>query len=277
MNGAGVLMAQGVSREVPSDAPVEQVVDGLIKFGHDLYTVADQLAKNVVISPLSLGYAFGMARAGAGGQTASQLDRVFRFPASGPHPAFNDLDRQIGTVGELPRRQFPSPTRAPGEKPAAPVVAIANGLFIQNGLPVMDGFLRTFASQYGAGARIGDFPSGQAVGQIYAWVRKQTAERITTLFDQLDPDTRLVLANAVHLKADWQAPFRKHRTTDARFTRADGTTVAVPMMHQQGSLRYASGEGWQGVELPYAGSELVMRVIVPGGTHTPAESLSPRR
>ncbi|MGH4006966.1 MAG: serpin family protein [Pseudonocardiaceae bacterium] len=271
--GDGVLSAQGVPREVPRHAPVEQTVAGLTKFGHDLYTVAGAPAKNTVISPLSIGYAFGMARAGAAGQTAGQLDQVFGFPASGPHSALNELDQWIGTVGELPRRRPPDSTRAPGEHPAPPVVAIANGLFIQGGLPVADGFLRTLASQYGAGARI--FSSGRGTEQINAWVRAQTADRIDRLFDQLDPATRLVLANAVYLKADWQTPFTKNPTMDATFTRADGATVAVPMMHQRESLRYASSQAWQAVELPYAESELAMRVIVPQGELTPAEVLSP--
>ncbi|MGH3947041.1 MAG: serpin family protein [Pseudonocardiaceae bacterium] len=268
-----MLLAQGVSREVPRQAPVEQIVAGLTRFGHDLYTVAAAPASNTVISPLSVGYAFGMARAGAAGQTASQLDQVFGFPASGPHAAFNDLDRQIVTAGAPPPRSSPGATRAPDVRPAPPVVAIANGLFVQDGLPVTDGFLRTLASQYGAGARI--FPPGQGAEQINAWVREQTAERIGRLFDQLDPATRLVLANAVYLKADWQTPFAKNPTTDATFTRADGTMAAVPMMRQQESLRYASGQGWQAVELPYAGSELSMRVIVPQGALTPPEVLSP--
>ncbi|HKR50767.1 MAG TPA: serpin family protein [Pseudonocardiaceae bacterium] len=269
----GVLLAQGVSREMPRNAPVEQTVAGLTKFGHDLYTVVADPTKNTVLSPLSIGYAFGMARAGAGGQTASQLDHVFGFPASGPHAAFNDLDRRIGTVDELPPRQSPDPTREPDQPSAPPVVAIANGLFVQAGLPVADGFLRTLASQYGAGARI--FPSGRGAEQINAWVRDQTADRIDKVFDQLEPDTRLVLANAVYLKADWQTPFAKEPTTDATFTRADSKPVTVPMMHQQESLRYASGQGWQAVELPYAASELAMRVIVPQGALTPVQVLSP--
>ncbi|MGH3912576.1 MAG: serpin family protein, partial [Pseudonocardiaceae bacterium] len=95
-------------------------------------------------------------------------------------------------------------------------------------------------------------------------------------FDQLDPATRLVLANTVYLRADWQTPFAKDPTTRETFTRADGTTVATPMMHQRESLRYASGEDWQAVELPYAASELAMRVIVPRGARPPAEVLSPQ-
>ncbi|MGH3786360.1 MAG: serpin family protein [Pseudonocardiaceae bacterium] len=272
----GMLKAEGVSRQVPWDAPVEQTVAGLTKFGHDLYTVVARPAANTVLSPLSIGYAFGMARAGADGQTASQLDQVFGFPSpAGPHAAFNDLDRQIITPGAQPRRLAPNATRAPGEPPAPPVVAIANGLFVQDGLPVMDGFLRTLASHYGAGARLVDFTSGQGAEQINAWVRERTAERITKLFNQLSPQTRLVLANAVYLQADWRTPFASNPTTDATFTRADGTKIAVPMMHQKESLRYAGGHGWQAVELPYAASELAMRVIVPQGEGTPADVLSP--
>ncbi|MGH3786357.1 MAG: serpin family protein [Pseudonocardiaceae bacterium] len=272
--GVGVLTAEGVSRQVPRDAPIEHTVDGLTKFGHDLYQVAADPARNIVLSPLSIGYAFSMARAGAGGQTASQLDRVFGFPAE-PHAAFNILDRQIVTAGAAPPQPSTGATREPGKPPAPPLVAIANGLFVQDGLPVRDGFLRTLATQYGAGARAVDFPSGQAAEQINAWVREQTAERITKLFDRLDPTTQLVLANAVYLKADWQTPFAKDPTMDATFTRPDGTAIAVPMMHQRESLRYASGEGWQAVELPYAASELAMRVIVPQGSRTPVEVLSP--
>ena len=273
--GSAVLTAQGVSREVPQNAPIEPTVDGLTWFGHHLYTVAADSDKNVVVSPLSIGYAFGMARAGAGGQTASQLDQVFGFPASGPHSALNALDQRIGTVTELPARPSPTTTRGPDAQLAPPVIAIANGLFVQDGLPVRHGFLHTLAAQYGAGARTVDFPSGQGAEQINAWVREQTAQRIEKLFDQLDPATRLVLANAVYLKADWRTPFTKIPTTDATFTRADGSTVTVPMMRQQESLRYAGGAGWQAVELPYAASELAMRVIVPQGDRMPGEMLSP--
>ncbi|MGH3916915.1 MAG: serpin family protein, partial [Pseudonocardiaceae bacterium] len=187
-DGGGLLMAQGVSREASQDAPVEQTVDGLTAFGHDLYTVAADPVRNTVISPLSIGYAFAVARAGAGGQTASQLDRVFGFPATGPHAAFNDLDRQIVTAPGPPPVPSPDATRPAGEPPAPPVVAIANGLFVQDGLPIMDGFLRTLAAQYGTGVRV--FPAGQGAEQINAWVREQTAERIDRVFDQLDPATR---------------------------------------------------------------------------------------
>jgi len=76
-----------------------------------------------------------------------------------------------------------------------------------------------------------------------------------------------VLTNALHLKADWAREFPRDRTADAPFTRADGSTVTVPMMHndqdEQAKVGYAEGPGYQVVTLPYKGGELAFTVIVP--------------
>ena len=93
----------------------------------------------------------------------------------------------------------------------------------------------------------------------------QTEQRIPELLAQgtLDGLTRLVLVNAIYLKAAWQTPFGDGATAPAPFTRLDGTTIDVPLMHGGGELPYASGPGWQAVELPYVGGKLSMLVIVP--------------
>lgn len=178
--------------------------------------------------------------------------------------------------GPPPRRPSPEPSREPGAPPRPPVVSIANGLWVQDGLAVGEDFLRTLAEQYGAGARTVDFTSAGVKEATDAWVREQTADRITTLFGELPTRTKLVLANAVYLKADWVLPFYESPTRDQPFTRTDGSTVDVPMMSSRSRLRYASGTGWQAVELPYAGGELAMRVLVPTGTATPGDLLRPR-
>jgi serine protease inhibitor len=255
---------------------VDEVVRGLTAFGHALYAASAKPSVNTVISPLSVAYAFGMARAGAAGTTASGLDKVFGFPPAGPHAAFNALTTQIVTVDGVP----PVPDRkavrdAQSSKPGAPVVGVANGLFAQQGLPVKQEFLRTLAAQYGAGVRTVDFAK-DAAGAINAWVDEQTAGRIDKLFERLDPATRLVIANAVYLKADWKHPFvEEPAEEDATFTRADGSTVRTKLMRQKAQLRYAAGSGWQAVELPYARSELAMWVLVPELGSSPAELLTP--
>jgi serpin B len=80
----------------------------------------------------------------------------------------------------------------------------------------------------------------------------------------LDELTRLVLVNAVYLKAPWEDPFEKSRTGVLPFNRADGSAVDVPAMRSElHGARYARGEGWEAAELRYAGSELAMTVVLP--------------
>jgi len=156
------------------------------------------------------------------------------------------------------------------------VVAIGDALFTARGLAVGAAFLHTLAAQYGTGARPVDFASGQAAEQINAWVRSQTAGRITKLFDALDPSTLLVLANAVYFKAHWQNTFVAELTTDGRFTRANGSTVTARMMSQVMSVRYAEVDGIRIVELPYARGPYAMWVALPSLDGVPADALDPR-
>jgi len=79
---AGLLVAD-VPRAPAAAAPLTGVTDGLLLFAADLYRSAAKDATNTVVSPLSVALAASMLRAGAGGQTAAEIDRVFHFPPVG--------------------------------------------------------------------------------------------------------------------------------------------------------------------------------------------------
>ena len=73
-----------------------------------------------------------------------------------------------------------------------------------------------------------------------------------------------MLVNTIYLKANWQQIFGKYPTEAEPFTRPDGSTVEVDMMHNaQLDGRYLVGDGLAVAELPYVGGQLVMRVLVP--------------
>jgi serpin B len=147
------------------------------------------------------------------------------------------------------------------------LVTIANALWGQDGHAFEADFLDALAENYGAGMRIVDFVGATeaARGVINEWVADETNDRITDLIPEgaLGPMVRMVLTNAVYLDATWRVPFDPEATADGPFTLLDGPQVTVPIMHQEESLPYASGEGWQAVELPYVGGELAMTILVP--------------
>lgn len=250
-----------------------QLVQGLYGFADDLLANTPASSKNTVISPLSIALAFSMARVGARGATAAEIDRVFDFPARMRDEAFNTLTRGLITTSAPPPTSTVSPS--PGTPPPAPIVAIANALWLQQGLRVGQSFLDVLAEQYGAGVRTIDFGHNGAADVINRWVRQQTANRIRSIFDQLPAATRLVLANAIYLKASWQSQFQASDTHDAKFTRPDGSVVQVPTMHQQDTFYYVAGHNYQAVQLPYASGDLAMWILVPTTRSNPASLLSP--
>jgi serine protease inhibitor len=275
--GSGVpteVKASDVARAEPGSVPTTVLVEGITAFGHDLYPQA-ATGGNVVYSPLSIALALAMARAGAGGTTAAQIDSVLHFPADQRDAAMNALTQALATRDTAPPVPSPVASRSAGSPPEDPILTIANGLFVQQGQPIGAPFLRTLAADYGTGVHTVDFGSSSATDEINSWVRTQTAQRIQQLFDSLNPATRLVLANAVYLKADWAIPFAEQPTSNAPFTKADGTKITVPTMHQNGTLGYAKADGWQAVSIPYAGGTLAMWVIVPTGSTPLASLLAP--
>jgi serine protease inhibitor len=138
-------------------------------------------------------------------------------------------------------------------------------MFLQKGIAVGGEFRRTLGAHYGADGRTVDFTAAdEAKVAIDAWAAEQTADRIKSVFDRIDPTTVLVLANAIYFGADWTYPFPAVIGGQS-FARADGSTVRTALMNQTANLRYAAGDGWQAVEMPYVGDAFAMWVLVPTG------------
>ncbi|HEY1169246.1 MAG TPA: serpin family protein [Candidatus Limnocylindrales bacterium] len=257
---AAIAEATSQAARIPGSATgAAQAAAAIDAFGFDLYAAALKSDGNAVISPASVALALSMAQAGAAGGTASQMDAVLHAAAdSGGGNGINSLDQSLdGLSGSF---------KGPDGTAYQLTLRIANAPFAQRGLALQTPFLDTLASKYGAGLRLVDFqadPAG-ACKLIDGWVSDQTEGRIPKLLASLDPTTRLVLVNAIYLKAPWQTPFDPSATKNAPFTRSDGSEISVPTMTlDMTEARYASGSGWQAVEIPYVGGSLAMTIVVP--------------
>ena len=229
-------------------------------FGIDLYRAVAAGQTNAVFSPASITLALAMARAGARGKTAAEMDAVMHAVASGDHAGWlNALDQALAARTGTFKDESGADLQV--------TLRIANAPFAQQGMPLEQAYLAALAERYGAGLRLVDYATQteKARTLINGWVDAQTEHRIPELLTPgvLTPATRLALVNAVYLKAAWQAPFPAGATTAGPFTRVDGSTVQVPFMAQTASLAYASGDGWRAVEIPYVGGSLAMTVILP--------------
>lgn len=242
------------------------------EFGIDLYRRVTTGSGNVVVSPASIAIALGMARAGARGTTATEMDAVLHDLATDGHAAWlNALDAALasrtGTFQDA------------NGKPQPVTLRIANAPFAQRGMRLVDAYLEALAARFDAGLRLVDYRADSEAARrtINAWVSDQTEQRIPELLvpGTITPDVRLTLVNAIYLKAAWLTPFTEDASKPGPFTRLDGSTVEVPMMRAGESLGYSSGQGWQAVELPYVGGSLALTVIVPDDLATFERSLTP--
>jgi serine protease inhibitor len=247
------LLGADVPRAPAEPVDTRSLSEGLNRFGLDFHRLlaAGSPDENVVFSPLSIGIAFGMADAGARGETAAQIEGVFHLPASGAelHAAFNALDQALADAGKSTLR-------------------LANRMYPATGYELVPQFVQTLAASYGAPLeRLGFAADAEAARKrINGWVAERTEKRIRELMPSgsITPNTVLVLVNALYLEAKWSQPFGKYSTETTPFTRLDGSHVDVPLMHNaELGTRYVDAEGYQAVELPYGDGELSMLVVVP--------------
>lgn len=262
---SGMVMASENKRVLPEVPPrdLSELVEGDTAFAFDLYRLLAerQEGENLFYSPYSISLALAMTYAGARGETEEQMAHALRFtlPDERLHAAFSALDQELARRGE----------GAQGKDEQEFRLHTANAIWGQEHYEFLNTFLDALAANYGAGLRVLDFAHAPEQSRVIIneWISQQTEGKIENLIPQgtLDPQTRLVLTNAVYFNAAWEYPFQEKVTKDSPFTLLDGSQVVVPMMHQTESLGYAEGEGYQAVELPYDGDDMSMVIILPEG------------
>ena len=230
-----------------------------VNFYHALREPDD---RNLFFSPYSLSVALAMTHAGAAGETRQQMAEVLSIqslPQEDIYGSFRDLQNSLmnpaNTLGamtsELPRLE------------------IGNAIWRQTRYEVLPEFADIILNSFGADVMQADFRGNPAESAeaVNRWASESTNGKITQIIDPSDEDkikgTRLMLANAVYLKGDWQYEFQESDTEQQSFYLQNGGSVLVPMMHQTEFLNYAETEDYQAVELPYRGGDLSAIVVLP--------------
>jgi serpin B len=226
---------------------------------------------NLVFSPDSIATGLAMVGTGAAGETETQIQSALHLSS----PA------ALSGIGALQKELAAEQTTAADGDPEAPALDVADGLFWQSGFFVRPSFLAQLANGFfvkpffQAGPIPGfsdsfqklnfEHENHEAVRTIDAWVSARTQGHVTQLLRSLEPSTRLVLASATYLRADWLAPFSREKTAHAPFY-ARGRSSNVPFLNKTESLPYAHGSRWTAIELPYRASTLSLLIVLPTGS-----------
>ena len=251
--GAGTLLP-GCGSTVPSAAPGSStpspvapyaIQPGLPGFAGRLFDALALDHTNILFSPLSIAMVLSMVREGAVGATATELDTLLGGAAPG--------------VGD----DLAAATRAMGS--ARGTLNVANSLWGQDGLGWKQPFLSRLEATYGAPLHQADFTTNPEAArqEINHWVARQTKGKIPELIDPglIDAMTRLVLVNALHFKAPWEAPMAELGRRP--FSAATGNKVMIPTLSGGGMWPWWESTDCSATAIPCDGGDFALVVALP--------------
>jgi serpin B len=246
------------------------VVAGAIQFAINSFNMAagDAGGVNLSYSPISMSLAFAMAYRGAGGNTATQIAQVLQYPDQSA-----DLAPLMGALAcEL---------IADAAAPDGGLV-IANAFFGQTGHTFGADFVSALSDQFGAPLQYLDFDADLEAARrtLNAWVDARTQCKIPELIPAGDmpPNSKWALINALYFHGLWSNPFDANHTFTSTFHPSGQSQVQVPMMSQQEMFPYGEGNGYQLLEMPVAGAQVAVDILLPSqvdGLEALRQSLTP--
>ncbi len=209
-------------------------------------------SENVIISPLSISSALSMALNGADGATRDAMLEALRVNGLTPeaiNKSYKDLSQALLNVDKRV------------------LINIANSVWSEKNFVVKPPFAKILTDYYNAESGSFDINDPNAPHEINLWIESKTNGLIRNMIDNLDPNTVMLLINAIYFKGKWQTQFDKSKTANGQFYREDGSTSEVPLMKQTSDYKVFSGEGFVLAEFPYGQGNFVMDVMLPEGNN----------
>ena len=222
------------------------LTQGYLDYSMELFAHSAEEGSNSMVSPISVMMAMDMAASGANGTTRSQITDLFCEGAS---------QEQIEKYCmELMERY---------EQNDDVKLHIANSIWINDIIAsvVKDDFLVRADYVFQAAARALPFDDA-AVSTINNWCDEHTYGMIPRVLEDIEPDARLFLVNAIALDALWADPYEDHQVRDGEFTNADGETEEVTMLYG-GESNYFETEDAVGFMKYYEGYDYAFLAILP--------------
>ncbi|KAM9094572.1 serpin B6 isoform X1 [Sarcophilus harrisii] len=209
-------------------------------------------SQNVFYSPLSLYCALAMVLEGAKGNTAAQIQQVLSLNKSTDvHHSFQSFLAEANKSGDQC------------------LLRIANRLFGEKTRDFISSFKESCQKFYHSNMEELDFANASEKARKYInkWIEEKTEGKIVELLsnDSINPQTSLVLVNAIYFKGKWEKKFDRHRTREEMFKISKEKQKPVQMMFLKSKFRmtHIQDVSTQVLVLPYVGGQMDMVILLP--------------
>jgi serpin B len=203
---------------------------------------------NVFVSTYSIQFLLLLLAFGSKSKTNDQLKSVLHL-SKDKSPNYENI-KSVITRLEIPGH-----------------LTVANGIFSDKTFSLNPEYTKNNQKYLNSEVKSVDFSGNPAFGEseVNKWVNSKTNGKISELFKpgDINKDTVLVLASAVHFQNLWKKPFTE--TKNASFCLTATNHIDIKMLHQTGHFKYYKDNHFKfaAVEIPYKAGGYEMLIILP--------------
>lgn len=241
------LTADIKSAEVEGKDADETFVNGQTNFALELLKNTVSENENVLVSPYSVVQALAMTGNGADGITKEEFENVI-----GGGIDFDELNKYLYTQR----------TGQPNDEKCK--LLTANSVWTRNDderISPYPEFLQKVVDYYSAELFNAPFDE-ETVKEVNKWVDTNTDHMIPKIVDKIEPETVMMLINAVTFDAKWRSPYFKEDVFEHDFTNYNGTVQQAEMMFSD-EYSYLEDENATGFYKYYQGGRYAFAALLP--------------
>ena len=176
-------------------------------------------SENYMISPLSIAYALSILKEGASDNTKLEIEKVLG-------------DYKFTKINNVKDR-----------------INIANALFIKNDFTTNEEYINKIKNEYNADTIYDEFKTPDKMND---WVKEKTYNMIDKITEELTPEFRFGIANAIAIDVEWKNKFECYNTNKEEFTLKNGSKMDAAFMHSSNDVSYFENKDAKGIVKDYA-------------------------
>ncbi len=220
------------------------------KYAFDIMSVTagkEDEDTNIMISPASIMFAMDMAAAGTNGDTLDQITNVFSEGGDA-------IEQQAYAASMMDKINDSEGVE----------FSCANAIWNNSAIlgdKVSSDFIDYVEDTFNAEIFVEEF-GDDTVNEINGWVEDNTNGMIDKLISELDPETAMVLVNAIAFEGNWDEAYEDYQVEDGEFTTSSGAGETVTFLNGMESVYFESDKA-TGFMKYYEGDEYAFVAILP--------------